>query len=196
MPEEEKALLEQLQAGDSDAWRAVLEELTPQLHGYASRLLNDPRAAEEVVQEAFVSVYRAIEKFEGRASFKSWMFRAVHHRAVDELRRRRRYIPSDDVDADQQKFESNGKWKEAPVDWEEALGAQLDARKLAKVVGRELDALPHDYRQVLLLKEVHGLETDAVCETLDITPANLRVRLHRARKALRAAVDATITSER
>lgn len=49
-----------------------------------------------------------------------------------------------------------GKWKETPVNWEEYLGAQLDARKLAEVVGREIDALPHDYRQVLLLKEVHS----------------------------------------
>ncbi len=189
MTDAEIALVRQLKAGDDEAWREVFETLMPQLLGYATRMLGNRQNAEEVVQEALVSVYRAIDNFEGRASIKSWMFKAVHHRAIDELRRRRRYTLANEEEVDHHAFGPDGRWVQPPGSWEDAMGARLDAREMTKVVGREIENLSHDHREALLLKEVHGLSTQEICDTLGITPANFRVRLHRARRALRKAVD-------
>lgn len=193
--ETEEALRSRLQAGDREAWRSTLAELMPQLVRYAARLVGDHQSGEEVVQEAMVSVYRTFDRFEGRSSIKSWFYKAVHHRAIDELRRRKRYNLAEEEDVDQRAFGPSGHWADPPQAWEDAMGARLDARQLMEVVSEQLNELAHDYREVLLLREVNGLSTEEICETLEITPANMRVRLHRARKALRAAVDRALSED-
>ncbi len=116
-------LLESLRNGDQKAWREVLERYGPMLIGYATRLLKSRDRAEEVVQEAIVSVHGGLERFEGRCSLKSWLFRAVHNKAIDELRRSGRFVsPPDD---------ENGRWEERFTDrggWAADRGlAQLQA---------------------------------------------------------------------
>jgi len=193
--EEREELNAALRARDRDAWRKLLDLNGPALQGYATRLLGNRASAEEVVQEALLGVFRNIETFEGRSSIKSWLYRAVHNRAIDELRRRKRYVYGSDEDPDRDYFTSEGKWAEPPSSWEDALGARLDARQLVGIVRKELETLPHSHREVLLLKEVDGMSTSDICDTLDITPGNLRIRLHRARKALRAAVDRSVKED-
>lgn len=183
---------ELLRAGDQKAWRAVLEEHGPALLGYARRFVGDDARAEEVVQDALVAVYRAIDKFEGRGSFRGWLFKAVHNKAIDELRSRRRYVDAEPGDPDHGCFGPDGHWERPCPDWEAILGERLDAKALIPRVRSELDRLPHGHREVLLLKEVHGLTTEDICATLGISPGNLRIRLHRARKALRAAVERAV----
>ena len=188
----EPQLEDRLKAGDHAAWRSVLEEHGPALLGYARRLTGDEARAEEVVQEALVAVYKAIDSFEGRGSFRGWLFRAVHNKAIDDIRSRKRYVDAEPGDPDHGCFGPDGHWARPCPDWEEILGARLDAKALLPQVRAEVDKLPHSHREVLLLKEVHGLSTEEICETLDITAGNLRIRLHRARKALRAAVGKVI----
>ena len=176
-----------LQAGDQDAWRRVFSAYGPRLIGYARRMLGDAAAAEEIVQDALVSAYRNIGRFDGRASLRSWLFRIVHNRAIDEIRRRRRYV---DIGEDPERdfFNARGRWQQPLPDWERNPDAQVEARRLLVRVRAAVDRLPHAHREVLLLKEFQGLEGPEICAALDITPGNLRIRLHRARKALRAAV--------
>lgn len=190
--EEQEELRAALRAPDKNAWSELLRHHGPALQGYATRLLGNRASAEEVVQEALLGVFRNIDSFEGRSSIKSWLFKAVHNRAIDELRRRKRFVYGSDEDPDKDLFNADGKWADPPSSWEDALGAQLDARQLVEIVRKELDTLPHAHREVLLLKEVDGMNTHDICDTLDISPGNLRIRLHRARKVLRAAVDRTL----
>jgi RNA polymerase sigma-70 factor, ECF subfamily len=187
-PMADQDLVERLTAGDSAAWRQVFSEYGPRLLGYATRMLGDRSMAEEVVQDSLVSAYKSIGRFQGRSGLKTWLFRVVHNRAIDELRRRKRFVHAPDDDPEPAYFNEAGKWTDSCPKWGERAEEQLDAqRKLARV-RVELDKLPHNYREVILLKEVHGLDTSEICEALDISPGNLRIRLHRARKALRAAV--------
>ena len=180
--------LEGLTAGDATAWRAVLTTHGPALLAYASRMLGDRTMAEDVVQDALVAVHRSIETFEGRCSVRSWLFRFVHNRAIDELRRRRRVAESSVDDPEQGYFNADGRWNHPCPGADVGIEARLDARTLLKAVREAIDELPHAHREVLLLKEVHGLDTSEICEALDISAGNLRIRLHRARKALRAQV--------
>ncbi len=185
---DESELLAALREGDQAAWRRCLQANLPALIGYATRMTGDRASGEEAVQEALVTVYRGLDKFEGRCSLRSWMFRAVRSRALDELRRRGRMVVADDVDPMADAFDARGKWQEPPPGLGSLLDSRIDAKRALAQVRRQVDKLPHDLREIFLLREVQGLETAEICAALDITPENLRTRLHRARKQLRAQV--------
>lgn len=193
----EAELVTALQAGDQQAWRDVLRLYGPMLVGYASRLLKNRGSAEEVVQEAIVSVHGGLERFEGRCSLKSWLFRAVHNKAIDELRRNKRFVqPPDDEDGRwEERFDTSGHWRSPPRPWQGSIDARLDAKRVLEAVQAALPSLPHTHREVLLMKEVQGLSSREICDVLDISQANLRVSLHRARRALRDAVDVRIQND-
>lgn len=186
----EEQLVTALKAGDSAAWREVMETYGPMLHGYATRMLKDRSRAEEVIQEAIVSVHAGFARFEGRCSLKSWLFRAVHNKAIDELRRNKRFAqaPATEEGNWESRFDSKGSWNEPATPWRSSADERIDAKRLLEAVRNALPDLPHTHRQVLLMKEVQGLSSDEICDVLDISPANLRVSLHRARRALRDAV--------
>ena len=186
----EKELVAALQRGDGRAWRQVMEDYGPMLIAYATRLLKSRAAAEEAVQEAVVSVHGGIERFEGRCSLKSWLFRAVHNKAIDELRRNKRFAtPSFDEEMEWERRFGARMWVDPPKRWAGTVDAKIDAKRVLNVVRGEVEKLPHTHRQVLLMKEVHGLSSKEVCDVLEISSANLRVSLHRARRALRTAVE-------
>lgn len=190
---DEAALLAALQRSDPHAWHTLLTTWLPPLLAYARRMVGDPHSAEEVVQDALVHIHAGLDRFEGRCSLKSWLYRAVHNRAIDELRRRKRFVepPRDDDQVWAERF-VDGRWALPPGAWEGSEGARLDARRLLEVVASRLDTLPHQHREVLLMKEVHGLAAEEICDVLGISPANLRVCLFRARRALRDAVAQTL----
>ncbi len=194
---DETELIAALQSGDSNAWRKVMEKYGPMLLGYATRLVKSRDRAEEVVQEAIVSVHGGIERFEGRCSLKSWLFRAVHNKAIDELRRSGRFVtpPANEQDRWEERFTDRGGWATPVESWAGSVGARIDASRVIEAVRDELGNLPHTHRQVLLMKEVHGLSSAEICDALEISQANLRVSLHRARRALREAVGHLMTAE-
>jgi len=190
---DEAALLPALQRGAPQAWRVLLATWLPPLLAYARRMVGDPATAEEVVQDALVHVHAGLERFEGRCSLKSWLYRAVRNKAIDELRRRKRFVePTRDEDQAWAERFADGRWAHPPGAWEGSEGARLDAERLLALVTARLETLPHQHREVLLMREVHGLSADEICDALDISPANLRVCLFRARRALRDAVAATL----
>lgn len=179
-------LLSRLKSRDRGAWDAVLRAHGPRLLGYATRMLGDRGRAEDVVQASLMGVITTIDRFEGRSSIKSWLFRAVHNKAIDELRRSARYVDLDDGDPEAGAFGADGRWLEPVAAWR--LDERVDARRLLEIVHQSIDELPHGYREILLLRETHGLDNEELAEALGVSAGNARIRLHRARQALRAAV--------
>jgi len=183
----EETLLAALKAGDAMAWRTLLAAHGPQLLAYAGRMLGDRDAAEEILQDSLMNIYRAIDRFDGRCSIKSWLYRSVHNRAIDEIRRRKKYVDiGEDPEADF--FDAAGRWRDDFPGFDGFAAKALDDKRLLQLVREKLDDLPHVHREVLLLKEVDDLATSEICDALEISAGNLRIRLHRARTALRAAV--------
>lgn len=181
--------LQRLKGRDPQLWRCVLQEHMPQLLGYTTRMVGGRSQAEDIVQSALANVLASIDGFEGRCSIKSWLFRAVHNKAVDHLRERRRWVHAPDGDVGEDWFDKSGRWASPPQEWHRSADAQLDAKAKLAVVRCEIDKLPHLYRQVILLKDVHQNDNREIARMLELSPGNLRIRLHRARKALRIAVD-------
>ncbi len=185
--DDDAAQIAALKAGSTVVWRKILDRYGVQLLAYAVRMLGDKATAEDVVQDSLVNIYQTIDRFDGRCSLKSWLYRGVHNRAIDEIRRRKRYVDVGEK-AMENHFNAAGRWLHDCPGWDGLAAKQLDDRRLLEVVGEEIACLPHAHREVLLLREVEGLESDEICNALDISLGNLRIRIHRARAALRDAV--------
>jgi len=194
-----------LRAGDERAF----EQLVTQHHGAMVRLARDyarsEAVAEEVVQEAWMGVLAGIDKFEGRSSLRSWISRIVVNCAKKRALREGRSIPfsalaaaADEpaVDADRFAPEDHalwpGHWQSEPVPWPEE---RLLSKETSTVADAAIDRLPAAQRQVLLLRDIEGLEPADVCAALEITEANQRVLLHRARASVRRAIETHLATD-
>lgn len=190
-----------LQAGDDRAFERLVRAQVGRLHAVALRLVQNPADADEVVQEAFLSAYRNLASFRGDARLETWLHRIVVNAALQRLRRRKRQVGAGgsvgadspdhsgadvaDVDELLPRFQENGYPEHFHRPWvqtTEELAARAETREQVR---RMIDKLPDNYRTVLILRDIEELDTSAVAELLELTPGAVKVRLHRARQALR-----------
>ena len=192
---EDPELLARLRAGDQAAFAGVVRGWSPAMLRVARAHVRTDASAEEIVQEAWLGVVRALPGFEGRALLRTWVFRIL----VNVARRRGRLesrtiveLAGPTVDPDRFRDEDDpypGHWRAdaAPGPWDPETA--LLAAEFRAVLATALAELPERQRAVVELRDVHGLDPGEVCELLDLTPANQRVLLHRGRARLRAALE-------
>lgn len=160
----------------------------------ASSFVPSRPVAEEVVQETWVAVLRGIDAFEGRSSLRTWLFKILVNRARTAGSRERRSVPVGTVGEGglagpaAERFDESGGWLTPPEQWPDDVDDRFQAGKLAEVIRSAIDDLPHRQRRVVTLRDVEGLSGPEVCDILQISEANQRVLLHRARIRLRQAV--------
>jgi len=185
----ETALVARLQASDHSAFSELVRAQGPRMLAVARRLLRSDDDAADAVQEAFISAFRAIGNFEGGARLSTWLHRIVVNAALMRLRSRARR-PEMSIDDLLPRFVEDGQYLDEPREWRspEPLGA-LERRETREMVRGLIDRLPTDYRTVLLLRDIEGLDTKETAELLGVTPNAAKIRLHRARLALRGLLD-------
>lgn len=186
-------LLPRLRSGDKDSFRQLVSRYHGSLLSVARSLLRDGEA-EEAVQEAWVSAYRHIARFEGRSSVRTWLTRIVINEAKMRLRRNGREIILDLASAESEpladRFDESGHWAPGPQQWTaHSPEALLEERDLLDCLRRTMAGLPTNQRLVLELRDIQGEELDAICNMLEISASNVRVLLHRARTQLFGTVD-------
>jgi RNA polymerase sigma-70 factor (ECF subfamily) len=199
----EDTLLARLRSGDEGAF----DELVNQQHGTLIRMamgyVADRDVAEEVVQDTWMTVVGSLNRFEGRSSLRTWVCGILIHKAKDRGVREKRHttfsaFESYDDDHEeavdpsrfQQMGEWAGHWAFPPQPWNNQTPEKLLASQQAvDAMQRAIKALPATLREVLILRDVEGVEAKEACERLNITETNLYVRLHRARERVRAAVE-------
>lgn len=189
---DEVELVDRLRAGDEDAFVTLVRRHHSGLIRLASSYVPNRDVAEEVVQEAWLGVVRGIEKFEGRSSLKTWLYRIVVNRARSAGVREHRETPADLTESNgpSERFGSDGSWVEPPVPWTEQVDDRLTAVALNGRIRDCLDTLPDGQRQVVTLRDIDGLTPGETCAVLGISEANQRVLLHRGRARLRGLLDA------
>lgn len=195
---EDPDLLARLRAGDQAAFAAVVRAWSPAMLRVARLHVRSHAVAEEVVQEAWLAVVRALAGFEGRAQLRTWVFRILVRNAQRRGGREARrpdVVAGPTVDPDRFRGDDDpwpGHWRDeaAPADW--GPEAALLASEFRGVLERALTGLPGRQRAVVELRDVHGLPAEEVCTVLDLTPANQRVLLHRGRARLREALEAVV----
>jgi RNA polymerase sigma-70 factor (ECF subfamily) len=166
--------------------------------------------AEEVAQEAWLGVLNGIDRFEGRSSLKTWIFRILVNRAVTRGTRERRAVPFSALfDASTDAFEpavdpdrffgaddrSPHSWASPPRPWDEIPEQRLESRETLQRVADAIQTLPSSQREVITMRDVDGFSSQEVCSVLGITEVNQRVLLHRARSKVRRALAEYLTGE-
>jgi RNA polymerase sigma-70 factor (ECF subfamily) len=192
---DEVDLVSRLRQGDESAFVALVERYHPQLVRLAASFVPNRAVAEEVAQETWLAVVKGIDRFEGRSSFKTWLFRILLNRARSSGVKERRETPMPSADESaipSDRFRPEGAWASPPVPWEDDAVERLVAAEVAGQVAGFLDELPESQRQVVLLRDVEDLPSDEVCRLLGISGANQRVLLHRGRSRVRARLEAVL----
>jgi RNA polymerase sigma-70 factor, ECF subfamily len=189
----ETELLDRLRAGDEAAFAALVERYHAPLLRFAMTMVPTRAVAEEVVQDTWLGVVKGIERFEGRSSLQTWLFRILANRARTAGSRERRSVPVDlqeeEAAVPSHRFNAEGAWTEPPVPWTDAVEDRLLASASAGHVRELIATLPETQRQVVELRDVAGLSAADACEILGLTDANQRVLLHRGRSRVRGMLE-------
>jgi len=187
---DDEELLGRFLAGDRDAFRTLVVRYQPTVLQIARYYVNSAATAEDVAQDTWIAVLKGAERFEGRASFKTWLFRIVANRARTTGTREKRQVPVDPTDpVSGDRFNTEGMWKEPPASFTDLLADGEAHVQLAAAVRAAIAELPEIQRSVVTLRDVEGLSTSEVASLLELSEANARVVLHRARAHIREVVE-------
>lgn len=184
-------LLAGVRAGEQGAFIELVRRHHRSLVRLARTFVPSEAVAEEVAQDTWLVVLRGLADFEGRSTFRTWLFGILANRARSTGERERRSLAVGDAGpaVDAARFQPSGAWSSPPQQWVEELDERLAAEQLSGVLRAELERLPEAQRAVVLLRDVEGLSGPEASAVLDISQGNQRVLLHRARSRLRQAVE-------
>ena len=180
----EARLLARLRANEDTAFEEFVRTYSPRMFVVARRIVGNEEEARDVLQEAFLSAFRGLDRFAGDARLSTWLHRIVINTALMKLRRRRRK-PEESIEPLLPSFQSDGHYAERFKAWGQPADQALSRRETQAAVRRHIDELPESFRTVLLLRDIEGLDTQEAARVLDTTPNAVKIRLHRARQALR-----------
>jgi RNA polymerase sigma-70 factor, ECF subfamily len=183
-------MVARLRNGDEEALVNLVSRYQQPMLRLARSFVPSQAVAEEAVQDTWLGLVRGIENFEGRSSFKTWLFRILVNRARSAGTKEHAAAPTESLHAvDPARFNAEGQWAD-PVDtWIEESEQRLDAAAWSPILKAALEDLPARQRQVVLLRDVEGLSHDEACSVLGISVGNQRVLLHRGRSQLRGILE-------
>ncbi len=193
---EDAELIDRLRSGDEQAFEGLIAAYHSGMIRVAQSFVRERGLAEEVVQETWVGLLRGLDRFEGRASLKTWLYAILINQARTMAIRERRTIPfdptGDDRAEDPARFAADGHWAQAPVPFTEEVEERLAHAPMLAKLGAALEELPSAQRIVVTLRDIEELTSQEVCSILEITAVNQRVLLHRGRAGLRRIIEAML----
>lgn len=205
----EQALIEALLEGDESAFMSLVERYGAVMLRLARTYVGSAAIAEEVVQEAWVGVIQSLPRFQGRSSLKTWLLRILKNIASRRAAQERRSVPFSALEKPEdeggeasvpaRRFLDAGErwaghWSSVPQRFGDLPEERLFSRAALDVVEAEMLNLPLNQRTVIELRDVEGWEAAEVCELLEISEANQRVLLHRARSRVRNALESHLSA--
>jgi RNA polymerase sigma-70 factor (ECF subfamily) len=188
---DEKKLIARLINGEAEAFNFVVSKYNNVMLSVARAIIGEA-FADEVVQDAWISAIKALPKFEGRSSLKTWLLNIVSNGAKTRVKRENRQLSLDDgweaVESD--KFDHTGHRYDDVLPWEQATPEALLANEqLQDVIDNCFQNLPPLQRATLTMYDLEGIKMEEICNILDISSSNARVLLHRARTTLHHAIE-------
>jgi RNA polymerase sigma-70 factor (ECF subfamily) len=203
MQTDDQALIEKLRARDKDAFAALVRELHGSLVRVAMTFVKSRASAEEIAQDTWGNVLASLDRFEGRSSLRTWIFRICTNRAKTMAGRESRSTPFSELEepgdapVDPSRFTAAGMWANPPDAWTDDTPEHvLDRAEAVNEIQRTLAEMPAMQRAVLTLRDVQGLESEEVCNVLELSESNQRVLLHRARSRVRRALELFYAAEK
>ncbi len=178
--EEESAVIKRILDGDINAFEILMTAYEKNVYNLALRMCSNPEDAADMTQEAFIKAYNSLPSFRGDSKFSVWLYRIVSNVCLDFLRKqKRRPAVSLSVEDD------SGENTELDIPDESSCPDKLLEQQLTKeALHMGLNDLPHDQKQILILRELQGFSYDEISSVLNIEPGTVKSRIFRARKKL------------
>ena len=198
---DDQRIIAGLRAGDEVVFTEMVDRYNGSLVRVAMRYVPSRAVAEEVVQDTWIGVIEGIDRFEGRSTIKTWLYKILIYKARNRGERERRTVPLSALAGDDsapavptERFRGSdalwaGHWATPPRRWDGDAEERLLASEARSVIDATIAELPLVQREVITLRDVSQFSSAQVCDLLDITEANQRVLLHRARSRVRAALE-------
>ncbi|HMP04677.1 MAG TPA: sigma-70 family RNA polymerase sigma factor [Gemmatales bacterium] len=184
---EDWELVRRARTGDADAFATMVRQHGGRMQAVAQRLLRSEADAQDAVQEAFLSAYRSLDQFAGTSRLGTWLHRIVVNACLMRLRSQARR-PVVSMEELLPSFDDTGHHAQPVRRWE-ARADPVVREEIRLQVREAINQLPEPYRQVLLLRDIEEMDTEMTAAVLEVTPGAVKVRLHRARQALRAFLE-------
>ena len=190
--------LTRLRAGDEAAYRRLVRRYHGAMVGLAQGVIGSRAQAEEVVQDTWFAVFRNVSTFEGRSSLAGWLFTIVRNRARTRITAEGRTVGLPEMEGGGravglENFHADGHWAELPALWDEINPERIiGGRQMWEIVHETIQTLPAAQQAAIMLRDIEGQSSEAVCDLLGVSAENQRVLLHRARGRVRAAIDAAM----
>ena len=192
---DEAELLRRLRNGDATAFGSLVDRYHTQMIQFALTFVSSRALAEEVAQDTWLGLVRSLDRFEGRCSLQTWIYKILANRARTTGVRARRTVAvgGPELALGSKYFTEGGSWAVPPVPWTDEVDDRLSAPIVIKRIHALIEELPDSQRQVVTLRDVQGLSNSEVCEILGISEGNQRVLLHRARTWVRKQLEEEVT---
>ena len=191
----EAALIASLREGDEEAYETVVRIYGGRLLAVARRILRNEEDARDALQDGFLQAFKAIGGFESESRLSTWLHRIVVNASLMKLRHKKRKAEPV-IENLLPRFLNDGHHADPGPAWKESTQELLERQETREFVRESIDHLPEDSRNVLLLRDIEGLDTQQTAEMLGISGGAVKTRLHRARQALRAILEPHITKTR
>ena len=183
-------LLARLRAGESAAFDELVRAAGGRMLAVARRMLRTEEDARDAVQEAFLSAFKSLAKFDGRSQLTTWLHRITVNACLMKLRsQRRRGGTERQIDDFLPEFLEDGHQQSSSKSWKPTDDPGIERRETRELVRAKIAELPEQYRVVLVLRDIEELSTEETAAALDMTVNAVKTRLHRARQALRGLLD-------
>lgn len=182
--DEEIELINGLKRGDQNSCKQLVEKYWKELNFLANRLLADESGANDCVQEVFIKAINKINSFEGRGSFKAWLHQITVNEALIELRKKSAR-KEESLDEFMLEFDETGHYIQSYHGQPASLDVLQESIEVKQEIQKSIDKLPDNFRIILILRDYEGYSTKEVAEKINLSEQNVKVRLHRARLAMR-----------
>jgi RNA polymerase sigma-70 factor (ECF subfamily) len=190
----DQVLVEKIRAGDYQAFEFLVTRYESKVYRLAVRMLRNPQDAEDALQETFLQVFRGLAGFEGRSKFSTWLFRLATNVCLMRIRHREtepsKLLPLEDYLPKLEEGDSP-----QMMDWADRPEDALLSKESREKMMEALDKLPPEYRAVFILRDIEGFSNAETGESLGISVAAVKSRLHRARLALRGMLSGYFEKE-
>ena len=177
-------LIQAINSGEVDKFQDLVKRYEAKLYNFSLRMCRDPSDAEDMIQDTFLNVFRYLKNFRYETKFKNWLYKVAASTCFKK-RRKSKFAPDKELSLEEflpkdetEKPDHVPQWALMPLD-------KLLNEELAGVINNTIMTLPKKYRMVILLRDIEGFSTTETAQILNLSPSNVKVRLHRARLYLR-----------
>lgn len=177
-------LIQAIQSGQIGRFPEIVERYERLLYNFGLKMCGEAQDAEDVVQDTFLNVFRYLKGFRYETKFKNWLYRIATSTCIKK-RRRSKFAPERELSLDEFLPKDEAAVETQTPDWARLPLDQILNEELGRILQKAILELPEKYRVVLVLRDIEGFNTDESAHILKLSPANVKVRLHRARLYLR-----------